>query len=259
MRKLIGAVGLAAGFALLAGAQAQVQDTREPWGSAAPAGESNRPSGGASTAAPTAAPASNAAPMSPAEVERLRQRVTELERQNARLQTQAAQPQSGAGVGGAGTAGTGGSAPGAPSGASAAGNAGAWNPGGRVAPSPGTGGAGGTGAAAGSTGTAAPSGAADATGGSGNAGRGRTADEGQAVVTATITGTVQSVSQKRVSILDTEGLRYDLELNARTQLLRNGRPFPLDRLRQGTEVRATYDLVNDPTHATRIEVVGNGR
>jgi len=37
--------------------------------------------------------------------------------------------------------------------------------------------------------------------------------------------------------------------------VRNGRSMPLEQLREGTEVRATYDLANDPNHATRIEVI----
>jgi hypothetical protein len=76
------------------------------------------------------------------------------------------------------------------------------------------------------------------------------------VVTSTIVGKIQTVSQRRVSILDSEGLRHDFTLSQKTQLVRDGRSMPLEQLREGTEVRATYDLANDPNHATRIEVIG---
>ncbi len=77
---------------------------------------------------------------------------------------------------------------------------------------------------------------------------------GEAVVNAIYTGTVSSVSQGRLQLLD-DGQVLTLELGERTRVYRDGRSISVGQLEEGTRVRVTVDLVGLDNEATEISVL----
>ncbi|XXF78597.1 hypothetical protein P2318_02230 [Myxococcaceae bacterium GXIMD 01537] len=90
----------------------------------------------------------------------------------------------------------------------------------------------------------------EGTGGSGGA-----ADtEDVAVASVEFVGRVQDVSRRRVNVVDREsGDTYVLLVDEDTRALRGGRRIPVRSLREGSTVRASYDLVSGEAVATRIQ------
>jgi len=218
MKKAIGAAAVMAAGALVLAAAAGAQ------------GQQDAQAGAGTQATGQANGGSGLTRIQQSELDYLHQRIGVLERQNAELQGQLNPARGGSGAAGTQAADTG---------TGGAGNAGANT--GNVG---GTGGAGTQGGAR--SGTTNAQGRAGASQGS-----------GVAVATVTFEGKVRSVRQGLISILDEEGLRYDLVVDRRTQMLRDGRTISLDQLHEGTPVQATFDLIAGNDHATRIEVISS--
>ncbi|MDY7230306.1 hypothetical protein [Hyalangium rubrum] len=113
--------------------------------------------------------------------------------------------------------------------------------------STGVGGSGQAGGASQDTGT----GGSTATAPRGGASTGTT-DPGQAIVNAIYTGTVRSVSNGRLELLDEEGQAFTVEMGQGTRVYRDGQRITARQLTRGTRVRATVDLLAGHNQATEI-------
>jgi hypothetical protein len=168
----------------------------------------------------------------PQSVLQLQQEVAQVKQDVAQLRAQLESLNANMGVGGSGQAGV------APSGAQAGTSD-------TQAPAPGV-----TDqrAVAGSTppGTPPRAGTAQETGARG------TPPPSYAVVNAIYTGTVRSVSNGRLELLDDEGKPFTVELGDRTRVLRNGQRISAQELKQGTRVRATVDMLSGRNQATEV-------
>lgn len=76
-----------------------------------------------------------------------------------------------------------------------------------------------------------------------------------ATARAVLVGTVQQVSPQQVQVVDRFGSVYNLKIAPETEAMMRGQPVPLDRIRQGENVRARFDLVNGATVARRLEIL----
>ncbi|WP_224247585.1 hypothetical protein [Hyalangium gracile] len=79
-----------------------------------------------------------------------------------------------------------------------------------------------------------------------------TPDTGEAVVNAIYTGTVRSVANGRLVLLDDAGQSFTVELGQRTRILRNGQRISAQDLKQGTRVRATVDMLAGHNQAMEV-------
>lgn len=78
---------------------------------------------------------------------------------------------------------------------------------------------------------------------------------GYAVVDRIYTGTVKSVSNGHLTLLDDEGKPFTVELGDRTRVLRNGQRISTQGLKQGTHVRATVDMLSGHNQAIEVTIL----
>ncbi|NMO16882.1 hypothetical protein HPC49_32290 [Pyxidicoccus fallax] len=90
-----------------------------------------------------------------------------------------------------------------------------------------------------------------ATGGSGKAGS--SLDE-VVIASSTVSGRVTRVGKNAITVRDREGGVYELQLDARSRGLRQGRKVSLRRIEEGTPVRARFDLVGGRTVARDVQI-----
>jgi hypothetical protein len=96
----------------------------------------------------------------------------------------------------------------------------------------------------------------EGTGGSGT----EQESEPQPIASAVLEGRVSKVSKKSIEVIDHEtGEPYVLRLNEDSRARSGQRRIPVTRIRQGSEVRASFDLISGDTFATQIDVLGKGR
>lgn len=94
------------------------------------------------------------------------------------------------------------------------------------------------------------------TGGSGS----EQAQKPRPIASSTVEGRVRKVSKRSIEVIDSEsGEPYVLRLNEDSRARRGQWRIPVTRIRQGSEVRASFDLVAGDTYATQIDVVGKRR
>jgi hypothetical protein len=97
-------------------------------------------------------------------------------------------------------------------------------------------------------------------GGTGTGGSGAADMEQMAVASAIFEGRVSNVSKKAVEVIDREtGETYVLRVTEDTQAKRGNRRIPVTRISEGSQVRASFDLIAGDTIATEIEVLRRGR
>jgi hypothetical protein len=100
----------------------------------------------------------------------------------------------------------------------------------------------------------------EARGGTGTGGSGAEDMEQMPVASAVFEGRVSNVSRKAVEVVDREtGETYVLRVTQDTQARRGKRRIPVTRISEGSQVRASFDLVAGDTVATEIEVLRRGR
>jgi len=84
--------------------------------------------------------------------------------------------------------------------------------------------------------------------------------EPQPIASAVLEGRVSKVSKRSIEVIDREtGEPYVLRLNEDSRVRRGQRRIPATRIREGSEVRASFDLISGDTYATQIDVLGKGR
>jgi hypothetical protein len=93
--------------------------------------------------------------------------------------------------------------------------------------------------------------------GMGGAGTGGSGAEGTServpVASAELNGRVSDVSRKRVHVIDSEtGNTYVLRVDEDTRARRGDKRIRVQSLREGSQVRASFDLVAGETYATEI-------
>jgi hypothetical protein len=97
-------------------------------------------------------------------------------------------------------------------------------------------------------------------GGAGTGGSGPADMEQMPVASAIFEGRVSNVSKKAVEIIDREtGETYVLRVTEDTRAKRGNRRIPVTRISEGSQVRASFDLIAGDTFATEIEVLRRGR
>ncbi|MBM7119282.1 hypothetical protein [Archangium primigenium] len=69
------------------------------------------------------------------------------------------------------------------------------------------------------------------------------ATEDITIASATVDGRVKRVGKSTIEVSDNEGNVYELRIDKRSRGLRQGRRVPLQRISEGTPVRASFDLV----------------
>jgi hypothetical protein len=94
----------------------------------------------------------------------------------------------------------------------------------------------------------------------GTGGSGRAPDsEQRPVASAIFQGRVSQVSNKSIQVIDREtGEPYVLRVTEGTQARRGQQRIPVTGIREGSEVRASFDLISGDTYATRIDVLREG-
>ncbi|KFE68085.1 putative lipoprotein [Hyalangium minutum] len=94
------------------------------------------------------------------------------------------------------------------------------------------------------------------TGGSGS----QQEQQPQPIASSMVEGRVSKVSKRSIEVIDSEtGEPYVLRLNEDSRARSGQRRIPVTRIRQGSEVRASFDLVAGDTYATQIDVLGKRR
>lgn len=84
--------------------------------------------------------------------------------------------------------------------------------------------------------------------------------EAQPVASVSFVGRVEDVSPRSIEIIDREtGLPYVLQVTEDTRVQRGGRRISVTRIQEGSQVRASYELISGENHATEIEVLRRGR
>lgn len=80
------------------------------------------------------------------------------------------------------------------------------------------------------------------------------------MASAIFEGRVRSVSKKAIEVIDYEtGEPYVLRVTEDTRARRGERRIPVTGIREGSEVRASFDLISGDTYATQIDVLRRGR
>jgi hypothetical protein len=74
------------------------------------------------------------------------------------------------------------------------------------------------------------------------------------IATGTVDGRVTSVGPKTLHVRDSEGNVYQLRLDKRSRGVRQGQNVPLRQLEEGTQVRASFDLIGDGSFARDVEI-----
>ena len=94
------------------------------------------------------------------------------------------------------------------------------------------------------------------TGGSGS----EQAQKPRPIASSMVQGRVSKVSKRSIEVIDSEsGEPYVLRLNENSRARSGQRRIPVTRIRQGSEVRASFDLLAGDTYATQINVVSKRR
>jgi hypothetical protein len=95
----------------------------------------------------------------------------------------------------------------------------------------------------------------------GTGGSGGETEQGRPLASATFEGRVSDVSKKSIEVIDREtGEPYLLRLTEDTRAKRGQRRIPVTRIREGSEVRASFDLIAGDTYeAKEIEVIQRKR
>lgn len=94
------------------------------------------------------------------------------------------------------------------------------------------------------------------TGGSGT----QREQEARPIASAIFEGRVKNVSGRSIEVIDREtGEPYVLRVTRDTRARSGNQPIPVTRIREGSEVRASFDLISGDTYATQIDVLGQGR
>jgi hypothetical protein len=94
------------------------------------------------------------------------------------------------------------------------------------------------------------------TGGSGSA----SASKPRALASAIFEGRVSKVSKKTVEVIDREtGEPYVLRVTEGTRARSGQQRIPVTGIREGSEVRASFDFVGGATYATQIDVLRTRR
>jgi hypothetical protein len=94
------------------------------------------------------------------------------------------------------------------------------------------------------------------TGGSGT----QRAQEAQPIASAIFEGRVKSVSRRSIEVIDREtGEPYILRVTKGTRARSGNQRIPVTGIREGSEVRASFDLISGDTYATQIDVLGQRR
>jgi hypothetical protein len=84
--------------------------------------------------------------------------------------------------------------------------------------------------------------------------------EPQPIASAIMEGRVRKVSKSAIEVIDREtGEPYVLRLNEDSRARSGQRRIPVTRIREGSQVRASFDLIRGDTYATQIDVVKKGR
>jgi hypothetical protein len=83
-------------------------------------------------------------------------------------------------------------------------------------------------------------------------------DEPVVIASATFEGQVVEVRQEEIHVRDDEGNIYELQVDARTQATVGERPIEVQQLREGSPVRASFDMLSDRGQfvARELEVLG---
>ena len=74
------------------------------------------------------------------------------------------------------------------------------------------------------------------------------------IASSTVSGKVTRVGRDTLHVRDAEGTVYELQLDPRSRGLRQGQRVPLQELREGTPVRAGFDLIGGRTVARDVQV-----
>ncbi|WP_233583225.1 hypothetical protein [Corallococcus sp. CA053C] len=76
------------------------------------------------------------------------------------------------------------------------------------------------------------------------------------IASSTVSGKVTRVGRDSLHVLDAEGTVYELQLDPRSRGLRQGQRVPIQELelREGTPVRARFDLIGGRTVARDVQV-----
>jgi hypothetical protein len=95
--------------------------------------------------------------------------------------------------------------------------------------------------------------------GPGTGGSGGETELGRPLASAVFEGRVSGVSKEAIEVIDREtGETYVLRLTEDTRARSGERRIPVRRVREGSEVRASFDLIAGDTYATEIEVIRRG-
>jgi hypothetical protein len=94
------------------------------------------------------------------------------------------------------------------------------------------------------------------TGGSGT----QREQEARPIASAIFEGRVRNVSSRSIEVIDREtGEPYVLRVTKDTRARSGNQRIPVMRIREGSEVRASFDLISGDTYATQIDVLGKVR
>jgi hypothetical protein len=74
------------------------------------------------------------------------------------------------------------------------------------------------------------------------------------IATGTVDGRVTRVDNGTLRLRDNEGNVYQLRIDKQSRGLRQGQSVPLRQLQEGTQVRASFDLVGGHSIAREVEV-----
>jgi hypothetical protein len=94
------------------------------------------------------------------------------------------------------------------------------------------------------------------TGGSGT----QREQEARPIASAIFEGRVKNVSRRSIEVIDREtGEPYVLRVTENTRARSGNQRISVTRIREGSEVRASFDLISGDTYATQIDVLGKRR
>jgi hypothetical protein len=96
--------------------------------------------------------------------------------------------------------------------------------------------------------------------GTGGSGMQQQQSEPQPIASSELRGRVSKVSKSSIEVIDREtGEPYVLRLNEDSRARSGQRRIPVTRIREGSEVRASFDLIAGDTYAKQIQVLRKGR
>jgi hypothetical protein len=78
--------------------------------------------------------------------------------------------------------------------------------------------------------------------------------------TKEITGTISSVSKHEVALNAEDGTKLTLHTDASTKVYKpSGATEKINQLKEGQQIRASYDMKSDQPHALRIDVMQSAK